>query len=436
VRTENLPPAAVRPAGPRAKSLSLQQEMNPFEAVNHFFDLAADHVDLADEMREILRSSYRELTVQVPVRMDDGRLVVFSGYRVQHNGARGPYKGGIRYHPDADIDEVRALASLMTWKNAVVDLPYGGAKGGVQCEPMILSAGEKQRLTRRFTQMIAYILGINRDVPAPDMGTDAQTMAWMMDAYSSRYGYTPAIVTGKPVELGGSYGREAATGRGVVNVLEEAARDLGIDLSGATVAIQGFGNVGSWAARLIGSIGVKVVAISDVSGGVYRGDGLDVQQVYDHVRENGSVAGFPGAESVTNPELLELDVDVLIPAALDRVITERNADRVKAGVIVEAANHPITPAADGVLNDRGIRVIPDILANAGGVTVSYFEWAQNIQQFRWEEDHVNEQLHKTMAKGWKNVHARATVDGIPLRLAAFAIAVEKVDKAARLRGYV
>jgi glutamate dehydrogenase (NAD(P)+) len=258
----------------------------------------------------------------------------------------------------------------------------------------------------------------------------------MMDAYSSRYGYTPAIVTGKPVELGGSYGRDAATGRGVVEVLGEAARDLTISLDGARVAIQGFGNVGSWAARLIGSLGVKVVAVSDVSGGVFRADGLDVQALYDHVRETRSVAGFEGVETLTNPELLELDVDILIPAALDRVVNQDNADRVKARVIVEAANHPVTPAADAILEDRGVVVIPDILANAGGVTVSYFEWVQNIQQFRWDEEHVNAELHKTMARSWKEVHARSSVDGIALRLAAYAIAVEKVDRAEQLRGYI
>ena len=411
-------------------------EMNPFEAVSLFFDRAAQHVQLSEEMRDVLRGTYRELRVQVPIHMDDDRLVVYTGYRVQHNGARGPYKGGIRYHPDADLDEVRALAALMTWKTAVVDIPYGGAKGGVQCDPSTMSEAELQRLTRRFTQMIAYILGVNRDIPAPDVNTDAQTMAWMMDAYSSRYGYTPAIVTGKPVELGGSYGRDAATGRGVVYCLGEAARDLGIDLQGATVAIQGFGNVGSWTARLIGELGCKVVAVSDVKGGIHRGDGLDVQAVFDHTRESGSVVDAPGAEAVTNQELLALDVDVLIPAALDRVINEANADEVRARVIVEAANHPVTPAADAILQDKGRVVIPDILANAGGVTVSYFEWVQNIQQYRWEEPQVNDELKKTMSRAWKNVHARSTVDGIPLRLAAFAVAVEKVAHAAELRGYV
>ncbi len=419
-----------------ARPPSRAEEMNPFEAVRWFFDRAADHVGLSDEMRAVLRTSYREIAVQVPVRMDDGRLMVFNGYRVQHNAARGPYKGGIRYHQDAGLDEVRALAALMTWKTAVVDVPFGGAKGGVQCDPALMSAGEKQRLTRRFTQAISYILGTNRDIPAPDVNTDAQTMTWLMDAYSARYGYTPAIVTGKPVELGGSYGREAATGRGLVSCLAEAARDLDVDLEGATVAVQGFGNVGSWVARLIGELGCRVVAVSDVRDGVYRADGLDVQALADHARESGSVVGAPGAERITNQALLELDVDILVPAALDRVINAANADRVMARLVVEGANHPVTPAGDAILQDRGIVVIPDILANAGGVTVSYFEWAQNIQQFRWEEDRVNDELSKTMARAWAGVHARATADGIPLRLAAFAIAVERVDRAARLRGYV
>jgi glutamate dehydrogenase (NAD(P)+) len=426
--------APERPAPAPAKARP--PEMSPFEAVNWFFDRAADHVGLNDEMRDLFRSSYRELTVQVPLRRDDGSLEVLTGYRVQHNGARGPYKGGVRYHPDADLDEVRALASLMTWKTAVVDIPYGGAKGGVQCDPTTMSVGEKERLTRRFTGTISYVLGINRDIPAPDVNTDAQTMAWMMDAHSSRYGYTPAIVTGKPVELGGSLGREAATGRGVVYCLAEAARDLGIDLDGASVGVQGFGNVGSWAARLVGELGCRVVAVSDVRGGACAESGLDVMAAHDWVRESGSVVDLEGTVRITNEELLELDVDVLVPAALDRVIHSENADRVQARVVIEGANHPVTPAADEILHDRGVVVVPDILANAGGVTVSYFEWVQNIQQFRWEEDHVNDELRKVMAKAWRNVHGRSTVDGIPLRLAAFAISVEKVEHADRLRGYV
>jgi glutamate dehydrogenase (NAD(P)+) len=431
--------AATRPSSPVSKvspEVAPTGDMTPDEAVTYFFDRAADHIGLADEMREVLRTSYRELRVQVPVRMDDGTLRVFTGYRIQHNGARGPYKGGIRFHPNADLDEVRALAALMTWKTAVLDVPYGGAKGGVSCDPSTMSATEKERLTRRYTQMISYILGVSRDVPAPDMGTDAQTMAWMMDAYSSRYGYTPAIVTGKPVELGGSYGREAATGRGVVYCLREAAKDLDLDLDGATVAIQGFGNVGSWTARLIGETGARVVAVSDVKGGAHAERGLDVQAVFDHSLETGSVIGAPGTDAIDNRDLLELDVDILIPAALDKVITEENAGRVHARVVVEAANHPVTPAADLALQDRDVVVLPDILVNAGGVTVSYLEWVQNIQQFRWDEPEVNAELEKKMSRAWKTVHSRSTVEGIPLRLAAFAIAVERVDIAARLRGYV
>ena len=427
---------SVSDAEPGKPRTTRAPELNPFEAVNFFFDRAADHVGLGDEMRAIFRSSYRELTVQVPVRMDDGHLEVFTGYRVQHNAARGPYKGGVRYHPDADLDEVRALASLMTWKTAVVDIPFGGAKGGVQCDPKLMSVREKERLTRRFTQTISYILGVNRDIPAPDVNTDAQTMAWMMDAYSSRYGYTPAIVTGKPVELGGSFGREAATGRGVVYCLEDVARDLGVDLEGASVAVQGFGNVGSWFARLVGQLGCRIVAVSDVQGGTYNPAGLDVPAVLDWSRESGSVVNAPESETITNAELVELDVDVLVPAALDRVVTEENADRVTARILMEAANHPVTPAADDVLHANGKIVVPDILVNAGGVTVSYFEWVQNIQQFRWEEAHVNAELKKTMSRAWSNVHGRASADGIPFRLAAFAIALEKCEYADRLRGYI
>ena len=409
-------------------------EMNPHEAVNLFFDRAAEHVGLSDEMRAVLRTSYRELTVQVPVRMDDGALNVFTGYRIQHNAARGPYKGGVRYHPDADLDEVRALAALMTWKTALVDIPFGGAKGGVMCDPRSMSVGEKQRLTRRFTQMISYILGVSRDIPAPDVNTDAQTMAWMMDAYSSRYGYTPGIVTGKPVELGGSYGREAATGRGVVYCLEEAAKDLGIDLEGATVAVQGFGNVGSWVAKLISALGCRVVAVSDVRGAIYSPDGLDVSSVDDLVRQGGSVVEFAGVEQISNQELLELPVDVLIPAALDRVINASNAARVQAKVIVEAANHPVTPAGDEILYADGRVLVPDILANAGGVTVSYFEWVQALQAFPWTEREVNERLQQIMSRSFAQVYETARQFKVHLRTAALVKAIARVAEFTRVRG--
>ena len=412
-------------------------EINPFVAVTTFFERAADHIGLDEDMREILRTSYREISVQVPVRMDDGDVTVFMGYRVQHNGARGPYKGGIRYHSSADLDEVRALASLMTWKTALVDLPFGGAKGGIQCEPHLMSEGEIQRMTRRFTQAISYILGVNRDIPAPDLNTNAQTMAWIMDAYGQRYGFTPAIVTGKPIELGGSLGRDAATGRGVVIIVEEMARHLGRSLEGATVAIQGFGNVGSWTARLIAEHGCKIVAVSDVRGGIYNAGGLDMTAVFAHSAMTGSVVDCPGTEPVTNDDLLLLDVEWLIPAALGGVIHARNAEKIQAKVVVEAANHPVTPEADAILNERGILIIPDIMANSGGVTVSYFEWTQNIQMYRWEEDRVNTELRKIMTKMFADVEAfKKTHEKATFREAAFALGVERVAHAVRLRGYV
>jgi glutamate dehydrogenase (NAD(P)+) len=412
-------------------------ETNPFAAVTYFFERAADHIELEEDMREILRSSYREISVQVPVRMDDGSVSVFMGYRVQHNGARGPYKGGIRYHSSADIDEVRALASLMTWKTALVDLPFGGAKGGVQCEPHLMSTGELERLTRRFTLMISYVLGVNRDIPAPDLNTNAQTMAWIMDAYGQRHGYTPAIVTGKPIELGGSLGREAATGRGVVITAEEAAKYLHSPLEGATVAIQGFGNVGSWTARLITEHGCRVVAVSDVRGGIFDPAGLDIDAVLAHRDSTGSVVGFRSSEPITNEDLLLLPVDWLIPAALGGVIHARNADKIQAKAIIEAANHPVTPEADAILSERGTTIVPDIMANAGGVTVSYFEWTQNIQQYRWDEDRVNTELRGIMTKmfadcvAFKDAHGKST-----FREAAFALGVQRVAHAVRLRGYV
>lgn len=411
-------------------------ELSPFQAVNRFFAQAADHVHLGDDMRAVLGSSYRELRVQIPIRMDDDSGRVFVGYRVQHNGARGPFKGGLRYHPTADLDEVRALAALMTWKTAVVDVPFGGAKGGIICDPLTMSRVELQKLTRGYLRMIDHIIGEKRDIPAPDINTDAQTMAWIMDAYSVRHGYSPAIVTGKPIELGGSLGRAAATGRGLVYCLAEAARSLELELDGARIAVQGFGNVGSWFARLVGDLGCKVVAVSDVGGGVHDERGLSIPAVQEHARHAGTVAGSPGTEPISNAELLELDVDVLVPAALSRVVNQTNANAVRAPVLLEAANHPVSFGADQVLADRGITVIPDILANAGGVTVSYFEWTQNLQQFRWDESRVNDELRKTMSTAWRRVHERADRDKVSLRLAAFATAVEAVATAEHLRGYI
>ncbi|MEK7872831.1 MAG: Glu/Leu/Phe/Val dehydrogenase dimerization domain-containing protein [Chloroflexota bacterium] len=413
-----------------------KREMTSFEEVSHFFDQAADQLKIKDELRDIMRSSYREVRVQLPVRMDNGSIKVFVGYRIQHNGARGPYKGGLRYHPEADLDEVRALAALMTWKTAVVGLPYGGSKGGVQCDPGTLSEMELNKLTRRYTQSIAYILGPSRDIPAPDLGTNAQVMAWIMDAYGQLHGYTPAVVTGKPVELGGSYGRDAATGRGLVYVLAEAAHALKMDLKGARVAVQGFGNVGSWTARLIGELGCKVIAVSDVKSGVVNERGLDISRLMDHNKQAGTLAGFRGGEALTNDELLALNCDLLIPAAIGNVLHAGNAGKVRAKVVVEGANHPTTHDADDILEDRGVMVLPDILVNAGGVTVSYFEWTQNIQEFRWEEDRVNHELRKVMSRAFWTVWERAQFAHVPLRLAAFTVGVERVARAIELRGFV
>ena len=412
------------------------EQVSPFQAVNIFYDRAAERVGVPDDMRELLRTPWRELRVEVPVRMDDGRLRVFIGYRVQHNGARGPYKGGVRYHPEADIDEVRALASLMTWKTSVVDVPFGGAKGGVQVDPAELTESELNRLTRMYTQNISHIIGVNRDIPAPDMNTNAQTMAWMMDAYSRIYGHSPAIVTGKPVELGGSYGREAATGRGAVYALMSWARRAEVDFQGMTVAIQGFGNVGSWTARCITEASCKVVAVSGIKGGVYNRRGLDIEALLTHYRESRGVPGFPGAEAISNEELLELPVDILVPAAVGGVLHQGNAPKVSAKIIIEGANHPTTPAADEILAERGVVVLPDIVANAGGVIVSYFEWAQNIQEFRWEEYRVNEELWRLMRQAVNAVWERSQQERVTLREAAFMIGVERVTRAAQLRGFV
>ena len=412
------------------------RQMTAFDEVNLFFDQASERLELSDGLREMLRRPWRELQVQVPVRMGDGRIEVFTGYRVQHNGARGPYKGGVRFHPEADLDEVRALAALMTWKTALVGLPFGGAKGAVLCDPSQLSEGELNRLTRRYTLNIEHLIGPNRDIPAPDMGTNAQTMAWMMDAYGQLHGYMPGVVTGKPVELGGSLGREAATGRGVGYLLMEAAKDLEIEPRGARIVVQGFGNVGSWAVRLLHDFGCRVVAVSGIRGGVYNAKGLDIAALLEHYRATRAVPGFPGGETITNAELLELDCEVLVPAAIGNVITAENAPRIKARAVLEAANHPTTPEADDLLADRGVRVLPDILVNAGGVTVSYFEWAQNIQRFHWEEDRVNEELHKTMVQAYQEVRNRVVSEGLTYRQAAFDIGVQRVAHAVELRGFL
>ena len=411
-------------------------ELRAHEAVNQYFAQAAAILELDSELYGVLTTPYRELTVQVPVRLDDGDLIVVRGYRVQHNGARGPYKGGIRYHPAADLNEVRALASLMTWKTALLDLPFGGAKGGVEVDPTGMSHAELQRLTRRFTNGIHHLLGVYRDIPAPDVNTNAQTMAWMMDAFSSSHGYSPAIVTGKPVDLGGAPGREAATGRGCVYVLDAYCTHHDLDFKAQRVAIQGFGNVGSWMARDLHERGVKVVAVSDVHGAVVNPDGVDVPGLVALIGSGGSVVDAKRGDITTNQALLELDCDVLVPAALGEVITEANADDIRAPLILEAANHPITPSADKILADRGIVVIPDILANAGGVTGSYFEWTQNIQQFTWKEDRFNAELLDKMQGAYRFTQAFADERRVSLRQAAYAIGISRVADAVKLRGYV
>jgi len=416
--------------------MATAKKLTPFEEVNLFFDQAAERLGLAEGRREMLRRPWRELQVQVPVRMDDGHINVYNGFRIQHNGARGPYKGGVRYHPEADQDEGRALAALMTWKTALMNLPFGGAKGGVQVDPTELSNEELNRLTRRYTINIVHLLAPNRDIPAPDMGTNSQTMAWMMDAYGQIHGHSPACVTGKPVEIGGSLGREAATGRGVSYLISQAANDMGMNPDGARIVIQGFGNVGTWTAKLLQEYGCKVVGVSGVQGGVYNSNGLDIAALLEHQNQSGVVPGFAGGDNITNAELLELECDVLVPAAIGNVVTAENAPKLKTKLIVEAANHPLTPEADDILAERGIRVMPDILVNAGGVIVSYFEWTQNLQEFRWEESHVNEELIKIMARAYGEVREKAQTEGITHRQAAFHIGVERVARAVELRGFV
>jgi glutamate dehydrogenase (NAD(P)+) len=373
--------------------------------------------------------------VEVPVRMDDGRLEVFAGFRVQHNGARGPYKGGVRFHPAVDLDEVRALAALMTWKCALVDIPFGGAKGGVQCDPRLMSEGELNRLSRRYMQNISHILGVTRDIPAPDMGTNARTMAWMMDAFGASHGHSPGIVTGKPVELGGSYGREAATGRGVMLVTRQLCRDLGAEPKDVSIVVQGFGNVGSWTAMLAHKWGFRVVGAGDLRGAVHNADGIDVPAFAAWLDEGKPVEEFAGGKSIDPESLLTLPCDVLIPAATGEVIDANNAADIRARIIVEAANHPVTVDADAALAARGVTIVPDILANAGGVIVSYFEWTQNIQQFRWSEERVNDELAERMISAYRQVRDSAA-SGTTLRDAAFAIAVARVAQAIRLRGFV
>ena len=400
------------------------------------YDRAADKLNLGAAVREVLRYPKREVTVHFPVQLDDGTSRVFTGYRVWHNIARGPAKGGMRFHPQSDLQEIRALAMLMTWKCACVKIPYGGAKGGVTCDPKALSLRELEHLTRRFTTEISDMIGPDSDIPAPDVNTNAQIMAWMMDTYSMHRGFSvTGVVTGKPVSIGGSEGRQEATGRGVIYTIQEAAKSVDLDLTGARVVVQGYGNAGESAARFIAELGAKVIAVSDSRGGVFNGDGLDLQLVTRHKQETGSVIGTPGTRPVDNAELLELDCDILIPAALEGVITERNAPRIRARIIAEAANGPTNPAADDILRERGVMIIPDILCNAGGVTVSYFEWVQDREEFFWSIDEINARLRRVMVRSFDDVHRTAIEHDVDMRLAAYMLSVSRVAEATLTRGF-
>lgn len=401
------------------------------------FDLAADLLGLEPYMRRLLVAPFRSVSVEVPVRMDDDRIEVFSGYRVQHSGARGPCKGGIRYHLEADEEEVLGLATTMTWKTALVDIPFGGAKGGVQVDPRKLSIRELEAVTRVFTRRISIVLGPYRDIPAPDMGTNAQCMAWLLDEYSARAGYSPAVVTGKPIALGGSLGREEATGRGTVYCMQEYSRDFHLPIKGSRVVIQGFGNVGAHVALYAHELGAKVIATTDVDGGLHNDQGLDIPKLFAHAyRERKPVADFKGGQRITNDELWKIPCDWLVPAALGGVITrETNAKTVECKVVVEAANSPTTPVADRILEERGIPVLPDFLVNAGGVVVSYFEWVQNLQQHPWTLEKVNTELHTKMKTAYAQVRDIVKDKNVPWRTAAYVIALGRVAEAERLRGH-
>ncbi len=417
------------------ETLTRPAKPNPFAVAQHQFNLAADHLHLDAGTRALLGDCTRELTVRFPVRMDDGQVHTFTGYRVQHSVLRGPAKGGIRFHPDVTLDEVKALAMWMTWKCAVVGIPFGGAKGGVICDPQKMSQNEIEHITRRYTSEISILIGPQKDIPAPDVNTNPQVMAWLMDTYSMQAGYSiPPVVTGKPLSIGGSEGRNEATGRGVMIVTLQALEHLGLNPSETTVVVQGYGNVGSNAARALAGQGCRVVAVSDQYGGIHDPRGLDLRAVDAHMRETRSVVGFAGAKAISNDELLTIPCTVLVPAALENQITELNAPDVAARIVAEGANGPTTPAADRILFDRGIMVIPDILANAGGVTVSYFEWVQGLQSFLWKESEVNDRLRDIMVRSFHEVLQVAQARQVTMRIGAYILAVDKVVRALEVRG--
>jgi glutamate dehydrogenase (NAD(P)+) len=410
-------------------------ELNPRLSAEVRFDAAAQALGLDDGMQKVLRSPSREITVNIPVLLDDGRIELFTGYRVQHSIARGPAKGGIRYAPDVSLDEIRALASWMTWKCAVTNVPFGGAKGGIICDPLILSQGELERLTRRYTAQLYEFIGPEIDVPAPDMNTNEQTMAWIMDTYSMRSGHTQtAVVTGKPVDLGGSRGRTEATGRGCMVVTEQALRRFGMERANTRVVIQGFGNVGGMAAKVMSRAGFKIISIVEWNGAVYNSNGLDIRALTEHRNETGSILDFPGGENMDKDEAFCMETDVLIPAAKENVITSQNAHKIRAKILCEGANGPTTAAADPILRENGIFVIPDILANAGGVTVSYFEWVQDRMGYFWNEQLVTDRMEEIMVNSFKDVVAYAEKHNVDNRLAAYMLALDRVAFAIKLRG--
>jgi glutamate dehydrogenase (NAD(P)+) len=413
-----------------------EAEVSNLDIVRYYFDAAVERMGLPEDLRTVFWSPYREVTVQIPVKLTDGKVHVFSGYRIQHNGARGPYKGGVRFHPEVDIDEVRALASLMTWKTAVAGVPFGGAKGGVNCPARDLEQSELQSITRSFMSKIEKVLGPTRDIPAPDVNTNAQTMAWMMDEYGKLHGHTPAICTGKPIELEGSYGREAATGRGCVFMFREAAPQIGLNPADTTFVVQGFGNVGSWAARIMQQLGCKMIGVSDVNGAIRSDAGIDAEKLAEFLKGGGTITEFADAEAIPAEDLFAIECDVLIPAALGGTIHEGNADTINCRIVVEGANSPTTPAADKILDDKGVHVIPDVMANAGGVVASYFEWVQNLQHFRWTEREVNDKLGTIMRRSYREVSGRAKEEKLSLRHASYLVGIERVVEAARIRGYV
>jgi glutamate dehydrogenase (NAD(P)+) len=414
---------------------SASNEDNPFEAMMQRFDRAAELLNLEAGIYRILRHPEKQIITSIPVAMDNGDVEVFTGYRVLYNTSRGPAKGGIRFDLNVTLDEVTALAAWMTWKCAVVDIPFGGAKGGVVCDPFRLSNLELERLTRRYTASILEVLGPESDVPAPDVNTNEQVMAWIMDTYSMHKRHTvTAVVTGKPIIMGGSRGRKDATGRGVMIVVKEALRELGLPLNGTRVVVQGFGNVGSVAARLLAEAGCTIVGISDKTGGIYNPTGVYVSEALDYIRENRFLEGFPGGEALTNEELLEVDCEVLVPAALENVITRKNAPRIRARIIAEGANGPTTAFADAILDEQGVFVIPDILANAGGVTVSYFEWVQNREGYYWSEEVVNERLTDVMVRAFQTVLRYSREHSVNMRTAAYMLSMDRVAAVHRLRG--